>query len=145
VYRSNRPDASPGDLLAAVISDWFFRVPAIRVAETRAAAAAAGTWMYRFDLPEPRDNDRLGACHAAEIPFAFDTVTRPDVRPLIGDAPSQAAADRAHRIWVDFITRGDPGWAPYDPATRTTGLLTDDVSVADDPAGDERAVWDGVR
>jgi para-nitrobenzyl esterase len=145
VYRSSRPDASPGDILAAVITDWFFRVPAIRVAETRAAAAAAGTWMYRFDLPEPADNHRLGACHAAEIPFAFDTVTRPELRPLIGDAPSQAVADRVHRVWVDFITHGEPGWAPYDPATRTTGLLTADVSVVDDPAGDERAVWEGVR
>ena len=67
------------------------------------------------------------------------------MRPLIGDAPSQAAADRVHRVWVDFITRGEPGWVPYDPATRTTGLLTEDVSVVDDPAGDERAVWEGVR
>jgi len=33
--RASQPDASPGDLLAAVISDWFFRVPAIRVAEAR--------------------------------------------------------------------------------------------------------------
>ena len=145
VYRSSRPDASPGDILAAVITDWFFRVPAIRVAETRAAAAAAGTWMYRFDLPEPRDNHRLGACHAAEIPFAFDTVTRAELRPLIGDAPSQAVADLVHRVWVDFITRGEPGWAPYDTVRRSTGLLTETVSPVDDPAGDERAVWEGIR
>ena len=145
VYRANRPQASPGDVMAAVVSDWFFRVPAIRVAETRAAAAAAGTWMYRFDLPEPQDNHRLGACHATEIPFVFDTVTRPELGPLIGDAPPQAVADRVHRIWVDFITRGEPGWAPYDTGSRTTGLLGQDVSVVDDPAGDERAVWDGVR
>jgi para-nitrobenzyl esterase len=145
VYRANRPDASPGDVMAAVITDWFFRVPAIRVAETRAAAAAASTWMYRFDLPEAADNHGLGACHATEIPFAFDTVTRPDVRPLIGEAPSQAVADRVHRIWVDFITSGDPGWAPYDTGRRTTALLTAEVTAVDDPAGDERAVWDGIR
>ena len=145
VYQSSRPDASPGDVLAAVVSDWFFRVPAIRVAEARSAADAAGTWMYRFDLPDPADNGRLGACHAAEIPFAFDTVTRPELRPLIGDTPAQAAADRTHRIWVDFITRGDPGWARYDAGRRTTAILGHDVSVVDDPAGGERAVWDGVR
>jgi para-nitrobenzyl esterase len=145
VYRSSRPDASPGDVLAAVVSDWFFRIPAIRVAEARTAAAAAGTWMYRFDLPDPEDNHRFGACHAAEIPFAFDTVTRPELRPLIGDTPSQAVADRVHRIWVDFITRGDPGWARYDAGQRTTGVLAQEVSVVDDPAGDERAAWDGVR
>jgi para-nitrobenzyl esterase len=43
VYRANRGSgglAGPGDVLAAVITDWFFRVPAIRVAEARCAAGA---------------------------------------------------------------------------------------------------------
>jgi para-nitrobenzyl esterase len=145
VYRANRPDASPGDLLAAVISDWFFRIPAIRVAEARAAAGTPGTWMYRFDRPEPRDNHRLGACHGVEIPFVFDTITLDELHPRLGDAPAQAVADQVHRAWVSFITGGDPGWAPYDAARRTTGLLTDTVSAVDDPAGDERARWDGIR
>ena len=48
-------------------------------------------------------------------------------------------------MWVDFITHGDPGWARYDTARRTTGLLADTISAADDPAGDERALWDGIR
>jgi len=128
-----------------VITDWFFRVPPIRVAEARAAAGAGRTWMYRFDHPEPADNHRFGACHAAEIPFAFGTAAREELRPLIGDSPSQAVADSTHRVWLDFITGGDPGWAPYDPARRTTALLTDSVTPADDPAGDERALWDGIR
>ena len=125
VYRAGRAGASPGDLLAAVITDWFFRIPPIRVAEARAVAGASDTWMYRFDHPDPRDNHRFGACHAAEIPFVFDTATRAELRPLIGDAPSQAVADLAHRVWVDFITSGDPGWARYDVEQRTTGLLGD--------------------
>jgi para-nitrobenzyl esterase len=145
VYQANRPGASPGDILAAVISDWFFRVPAIRVAEVREAAGAAATWMYRFDWPDQQANDRLGACHAAEIPFVFDTATRPTARALVGDAPSAAVADRAHRVWTDFITHGRPGWAPYDTVGRTTGLLTEKVSSVDDPAGDERALWNGIR
>jgi para-nitrobenzyl esterase len=145
VYRANRPGGSPGDILAAVITDWFFRVPAIRVAEARGASAAARTWMYRFDWPEPKANHGLGACHAAEIPYVFGTSARADVRPLIGDSPSQAVADRAHRVWVDFITRGEPGWAPYGTASRTTGLLTEKLSPVDDPAGDERALWEGIR
>jgi para-nitrobenzyl esterase len=145
VYRGNRPGASPGDLLAAVISDWFFRIPPIRVAEARAASGAGGTWMYRFDHPDPADNHRFGACHAAEIPFAFDTAAREELRPLIGDSPSQAVADSTHRVWLDFIANGDPGWAPYDTGTRTTGVLTESVTPAGDPAGDERALWDGIR
>ena len=101
--------------------------------------------MYRFDAPEPADNHGLGACHGAEIPFVFDTSGRPEVRPRLGDAPSQAVADRVHRVWVDFISRGEPGWAPYDTVSRTTGLLAEKVSAVDDPAGDERAVWQGIR
>jgi para-nitrobenzyl esterase len=145
VYRANRPGAGAGDILAAVITDWFFRIPAIRVAEARAASGAAGTWMYRFDHPDPAENHGFGACHAAEIPFVFDTITRDELRPLIGDAPSQAVADLGHRTWVDFVTRGDPGWAPYDTVRRTTGLLTEHVSPVDDPAGHERARWENIR
>jgi para-nitrobenzyl esterase len=145
IYRGNRPGASPGDLLAAVITDWFFRIPPIRVAEARALAGAGDTWMYRFDHPDPRDNHGFGACHATEIPFVFDTATRAELRPLIGDAPSSAVADRTHRVWVDFITSGDPGWARYDAEQRTTGLLGDAVSAVSDPAGDERALWDNIR
>jgi para-nitrobenzyl esterase len=145
VYRKNRPDASPGDLLAAVITDWFFRVPPIRVAEARAASGAGNTWMYRFDHPDPADNHGFGACHAAEIPFAFGTAARTELRPLIGDSPSRAVEESTHRVWVDFITSGDPGWAPYDATRRTTGVFTESVTPADDPAGDERALWDGIR
>jgi len=146
VYRANRVSggAGSGGILAAVITDWFFRVPAIRVAEARCAAGAAGTWMYRFDYPESEDNHGFGASHAVEVPFVFDTVGR-SVPALIGDAPSQAVADRVHRVWVDFISRGEPGWAPYDTVRRTTGLLTETVLSVDDPADDERVLWEGIR
>jgi para-nitrobenzyl esterase len=145
VYRGNRPGASPGDILAAVVTDWFFRIPAIRVAEARAGSGAASTWLYRFDHPEPAANRRLGACHAAELPFVFDTISRDEVHALIGDTPAQAAADQAHQVWVDFITSGEPGWPGYDTASRTTGLLAETLHVADDPAADERVRWDGIR
>ena len=145
VYRGNRPGASAGDIMAAVVTDWFFRIPAIRVAEARAASGGAHTWLYRFDYPGPEANHRLGACHAAEIPFVFDTIARDELRPLIGDTPAPAVADQAHRVWVNFITSGDPGWAAYDTASRTTGLLGETLHAADDPAGDERVRWDGIR
>ena len=143
-YRANRPGASPGDILAAVITDWFFRVPPIRVAEARETGGAGHTWMYRFDYPSPAANHGLGACHGVEVPFVFGNVGLAEAS-LIGDTPSQSVADQAHRVWVDFITRGDPGWAAYDTGRRTTGLLAESLTVADDPAGDERARWDGIR
>jgi para-nitrobenzyl esterase len=145
VYAANRPSGSAGDVMAAVITDWFFRVPAIRVAEARSGWGSGRTWMYRFDYPAPSSNYGLGSCHGAEIPFVFDTLGLPSVQPRLGSSPSQEVADRVHRVWVDFVTSGSPGWAPYDAARRTTGLLAEDVRVVDDPAGDERAVWEGIR
>src|SRR5580704_17157806 len=88
VYSGNRPSGSAGDVLAAVITDWFFRVPAVRVAEARFGSG---------------------------------------------------------RTWVSLVSSGSPGWGACDAARRTTGLLAEDVAVVDDPAGDERAVWEGIR
>ena len=144
LYRKNRPEASPGDVMAAVVSDWFFAVPAIRHAEAREAGGGT-TWAYRFDRPVPEDNHNFGACHAVEIPFVFDNIGLDQSKPLIGDTPSQDVADTAHAAWVAFVTTGDPGWAPYTSRTRTTGVLTEELTVIDDPDGDERATWDGIR
>jgi para-nitrobenzyl esterase len=141
VYRANRPDASPGDVLAAVVTDWFFGIPGLRVAE----AHTGDTWVYRFDHPGTEANNRLGACHAAEIPFVFNTVDREDTHPLAGDTPAQAVADTAHAAWVSFIANGTPGWSPYTASSRTTALITDKIEEVDDPAGQERALWDGIR
>ena len=118
VYRANRPGASAGDILAAVITDWFFRIPPIRVAEARAASSAmSSTWMYRFDHPEPQDNRGFGACHGVEVPFAFDTATREEIRPLIGDTPSQAVADQVHRYgWTSSPSGTLAGRATTPPA-----------------------------
>ena len=144
VYRRNRPDASPGDVLAAVVTDWFFAVPAVRHAEAREAGGGT-TWAYRFDHPSPADNHGFGACHAVEIAFVFGTTGLEQAHPLIGDTPSPAVADTAHATWVAFVSTGDPGWAPYTASTRTTGVLTEQLTVIDDPDGDERRTWDGIR
>lgn len=145
VYRANRPAGSPGDVMAALVTDWFFAVPAQRVAEARVNRGQAPTWMYRFDLLSPTDNANLGSAHATEIPFVFDTIGFPSSAGLVGSHPSQAAADAIHRVWVDFVTTGDPGWAAYDLERRTVGLLTESVTATSDPNSDERRLWDGIR
>ncbi|MGV9711593.1 carboxylesterase/lipase family protein [Gordonia sp. NPDC003424] len=145
VYRANRPQGSPGDVMAALVTDWFFGIPALRVAETRVNRGRAATFVYRFDLLSPADNDRLGSAHATEIPFVFDTAHLPASAGLVGPNPSQAAADTIHRVWVDFVTTGDPGWNAYDLTDRTVGILTETVTATSDPDGDERRLWEGIR
>ncbi|PKW27522.1 carboxylesterase/lipase family protein [Phycicoccus duodecadis] len=143
-YRDHHEGESPGDVMAAVVTDWFFAVPAIRHAEAREDGGGT-TWAYRFDHPSPEANHRLGAVHAVEIPYVFDTIGLAQNEPLIGPDPDPAVAATAHRVWVDFVTSGDPGWPPYTRGARTTGIITDVVTVTDDPDGDERALWDGIR
>jgi para-nitrobenzyl esterase len=46
-----------------------------------------------------------------------------------------------HRAWVEFVTRGEPGWPGYDTATRTTALLADRLEVVSDPQPETRLAW----
>jgi para-nitrobenzyl esterase len=96
---------------------------------------------HRFDWPSPV----LGAGHGVDIPFAFDTLATPGLAPRLGEDPPQSVADVFHAVWTEFIAKGEPGWDPYDTATRTTALITDTIRLASDPGGDERAVWEGLR
>ncbi|MEU8137682.1 carboxylesterase/lipase family protein [Streptodolium elevatio] len=140
-YAANRPDARPGDVAAAVATDGFFRIPAYRVAEARAGHAA--TWVYEFawqsgavGLP-----DELGACHALEIGFVFDTLGRLDGAGLAGPNPPQSVADAMHAAWVAFARDGDPGWPAYDTATRPVRVFDTETRLDHDPRPDERALW----
>jgi para-nitrobenzyl esterase len=146
-YRAARPDGSPGDLLAEVLTDWWVRIPAIRLADAH-APARAGTFMYEFAWPSPAFGGRLGACHALEIPFVFDTLDLGRDQMLggaLGEHPPQQLADTMHRAWVDFATRGDPGWPRYDLDRRPVRRFDVVPTLVEDPYASQRALWAGVR
>ncbi|MGK3089317.1 carboxylesterase/lipase family protein [Streptomyces sp. WAC01490] len=110
-YRANRPDATPGELLGALATDLLLRVPLNRLADARAGAPGS-TYVYEFGWPSPVQ--RLGACHALELGFVFDTLAHPDTVALTGPDAPQELADAMHRAWVEFATTGDPGWPSWD-------------------------------
>jgi carboxylesterase type B len=146
-YRAAHPAAIPGELLAAVQTDWWCRIPAIRLADAHAHSRAA-TFMYEFAWPSPAFDGRLGACHGLEIGFVFDTLDRGAdqmLGPLLGPAPPQQLADTMHGAWVAFATGGDPGWPKYDLSRRATMRFGTISMVMDDPRSAERALWEGVR
>jgi carboxylesterase type B len=145
-YRQMHPDArTPGDLFAAIQNDWYWRLPAIRLADAHAASAAsAATYMYEFAWRSPQFGGRLGACHALEVPFVFDTLGRA-TEPLLGGNPPQPLADTMHAAWVAFATNGDCGWPKYDLGRRATMRFDATSKVVDDPRAAERALWESVR
>lgn len=141
-YRSASPGAPPGTVLSEIATDWFYRMPALRLAES-----VPGSHVYEFGWETPVGG--LGACHGLEVPFVFDTLGAPGVPALVGPEPPQALADAVHRAWVAFATTGDPGWPAYTLDRRAVarfGSGTDPaVEVVDDPRGDLRELWDGIR
>lgn len=144
-YRADSPGASPGDLLAAIQSAWWCHIPAMRVADAH-ASGPANTYMYEFAWRSPQFDGRLGACHALEIPFVFDTLGY-GTEPLLGPTPPQRLADTMHAAWAAFATTGDPGlaWPRYELPRRATMRFDTALQVVDDPRAAERALWDGVR
>jgi para-nitrobenzyl esterase len=150
-YRSGRPDATPMQLYVAMGTDRF-RVGSIRIAERLAAVGSAPVWMYRFDYESPLWGGRLGAPHAMEIPFVFDNLGVEGGLSLHGDRPdAQDLADRVSEAWLSFARTGDPNhrglpsWPQYDADRRATLMFDSACAVVDDPDGQERQVWDGVK
>jgi carboxylesterase type B len=140
-YRAGRPEATAGELLVALESDWYVGIPAVRLAEARAATAAASTWMYEFAWRSPQFNGRLGACHGLDIPFVFDTLVD-GTETLWGPAPPQSLADAMHGEWVRFATTGRCSWPAYDLDRRATMRFDVTCEVVEDPRPAARALWE---
>jgi para-nitrobenzyl esterase len=144
IYQAGRPGDSPGDLLAAMITDRFFRVPALAVAQARAAAdgrapAGAGTYVYEFAWPSPVSG--LGACHSIEIPFVFDNLRAEGAELALGPAPPAGLATQMHAAWITFARDGDPGWPAFDDSCPVMVFDAPGSGVQSDPRGAERRAW----
>jgi para-nitrobenzyl esterase len=144
-YRATRQDASPGELLAAIATDWFYRIPSIRMAEAHARQSAGATYLYEFAWQSPMFDGRLGSCHALEIPFVFDNLDKKGFEELMGTHPPQHVADAMHAAWVAFATNGTPGWPQFDLPRRATMRFDTTSELVEDPRSAERVLWEGRR
>jgi para-nitrobenzyl esterase len=138
-YQASAPSA--GDAVAAVLTDWFFRIPAIRLAE----AHQGDSYMYEFAWKSPMFGGRLGACHGLEIGFVFDTLDAERGEALYGSSPPAEVAAAMHRAWIDFARSGRPGWAAYDLGTRATMTFDLNSTLIYDPRPEQRVAWEGIR
>src|SRR6266704_3032590 len=142
-YRETSPAATAGDVYSAIISDFFFRIPGIRLAEAQLRNGGE-VQMYEFAWRSPMFDGRLGACHALELGFVFDHLDC--AGPMLGEHPRQRLADDMHRAWVNFARNGDPGWPRYDTSRRPVMRFdTQGGVVVNDPAGSTRQLWEGIR
>ena len=149
-YTQARADQSPELAWIDIMSDLVFRMPAIRLAEGQVKQGAP-VWMYRFDWESPAFGGVLGAAHAMDIPFVFNTLDVELSRTFTGDSPTrQPLADLMHASWAAFIRSGTPAiaslpeWSPYDLDRRATMICSDAPHEVDDPQGQVRALWTHV-
>jgi para-nitrobenzyl esterase len=142
-------DATPDDVFVEIATDVVFRLPAIDLAEAHSAHAEA--FMYLFTHPSTAFDGVLGAAHATEIPYVFDTLDHRSTTFLLGEVTDarRELADRMSSAWAAFATDGDPStaalgdWPRYDADRRATMRLDTDAEVVEDPRRDERRIWAG--
>ena len=151
-YRSHRDDATAADVWADLQGDFVFRIPAIRLAEHQSARDNA-VYSYLFTWPSPQFGGALGACHALEIPFAWNTLDTGMSQFFTGpvdDATRELAASM-HGAWASFARTGTPSapglpaWPAYDEERRATMIFDTPCRVEDDPRGTDREAWAGLR
>jgi len=149
-YRAARPAATHDELFKGIMTDRMFRLPAIRMAEAQVRHQPANTFMYLFEFASTAFDGRLGSCHALEIPFVFDNLSRPGVELLTGPEPPGTVAGAMHAAWIAFARTGSPvhdglpAWPAYDGDGRATMSFGVPCHLDDDPAAAERLAWTGV-
>ncbi|MEW1958733.1 carboxylesterase family protein [Kineococcus sp. NPDC059986] len=137
-YRTLLPDADPGHLGDALLSDALFAEPSRRFARSHTARGGR-THLARFTWRSPALGGRYGATHGLDLPFAFGNPQAMElflhavpVLPLArrvprvgarvrGVFPTPAAAALSRRMvaaWTGFAATGDPGW----PQISTDGV-----------------------
>ncbi|MBA4089178.1 MAG: carboxylesterase [Sphingobium sp.] len=120
-YGMGAEGVKPGHAFTDALHDLVFRWPARRFAEEHRGRTHMYEFAWRSPLFGGPRSDGLGAAHAMELPFVFDTLASvTGSQGLCGEAPPQALADRVHRIWVDFATDGR---LPWDAFTRDNRLV----------------------
>jgi para-nitrobenzyl esterase len=107
-YRALRPHAGVAETVGQLVTDHLLRLPLHRVADARPDSSHVYEFAWPSNLPG------LGACHALELGFVFDSGDGPDARRLAGEGAPQELADAMHGAWVRFAESGDLGWSAWD-------------------------------
>jgi para-nitrobenzyl esterase len=91
----------------------------------------------------------LGACHAVEIPFAFDNVDQRGVNFFLGavDDGTRALSSAVSSAWTAMAHSASPDnekiptWPAYSEAARRVMELGPTIRVLDDPGSGPRQLW----
>ncbi|MHA1987308.1 MAG: carboxylesterase/lipase family protein [Promethearchaeota archaeon] len=146
--RGDKTSKEPLDILTAIITDFAFRIPTIRLLEAQ-KRYQANNYNYMFTWPSPGLDGVLGACHSLEIPFVFGTLNSPTLKEFVEGAPKELS-EKMMDAWISFAKTGNPNhgnipdWPSYDPKTRATMIFDGECKVGKALFDKEREAWDGL-
>jgi para-nitrobenzyl esterase len=114
-YGINDRAKQPNLVFTEALTDLVFRLQARRFAQ----AHQGRTHFYEFKWKSPVYDSGLGACHAIELPFVFDTLsTVRGPKGLAGPNPPQEIADRLNALWAEYAKTGELPWPEYTAETQ---------------------------
>ncbi len=138
------------EIMNALITDFMFRISTIHLLEAQ-SKFQSNTYNYLFTWPSPAFNGELGACHALEIPFVFNTLNNPAFKDFVGNSPDlNAISHKVMDAWIAFARTGNPNydgipkWPSYDIEKRSTMLIDHEFKVVEKFLDKERAAWDDL-
>lgn len=134
-YRALHPEAGTSEIVGQLVTDHLLRMPLHRLADARPETAH----VYEFAWPSTLPG--LGACHALELGFVFDTGDVPESRKLAGEGAPQELATAMHQAWVRFAVDGDPGWERWNTSHPVRVFGSDEPYTEYGPRDAELALW----
>lgn len=137
VYDRALPGASANEQALAMVTDALFRMPAIRLAETRSEAGGR-TFVYRFDWHPRRQDEPVGAMHGVDVVALFGS-RWPGIAERVPDAVTGPLWHAVGR----FVRHGAPDedWPVYARARRAVRLFDRAPRTVIDPEKGRRRLW----
>jgi para-nitrobenzyl esterase len=151
LYRSFDPNASLDDVWCRIGTDLVFRIPAVRMLEAQ-SQHQPHTYGYEFAYKSTAFEGTMGACHAIDVPFAFDNIDRRGVDFFVGgiNDGTRACSAATSSSWLAMAATGTPQhdgvpeWPAYTVDDRSIMMLDSEVAVAHDPGGRAREAWQSL-
>ncbi len=148
--RESEFSTEPKEIMNALMTDYIFRISTIKLLEAQ-STHQVNTYNYLFIWPSPAFDGKLGACHALEIPFVFNTLDVPGMADFAGNNPeTEAISNKIMDAWIAFARTGNPNhdgipkWPSYDIEKRSTMLVGKEFKVVEKFLDKERTAWDDI-
>jgi para-nitrobenzyl esterase len=143
LYKKLHPQDSPSYLLVDIVTDFWMRQAANRVAELKTRQRGAPAFMYMLEWEV---NPSLRTPHGTDVSLVFDNI---DASQAMSRAEgARGLAEQMSDAWIAFARTGAPQtpqlphWPAYTLERRANMLFNSKSRVVDDYGGHFRRFWE---